>query len=150
MKYFITYNTTTGEILQTTITNSEENLVPSVSGFAYLEVNESIDSLKNYVNLETKQIAAFPDKPDQYHTWNWNTKSWQDIRTDQEKYTQAAKLVTDQRAKLLASSDWIVIKAMDQGTQVPEAWQTYRQQLRDITQQSGYPFTVTWPQPPQQ
>lgn len=149
MKYFITYNTTTGEILQTTITSSEENLVPSNTGFDYLEVLETVDSSKNYLNLETKQIVAFPDKPDQYHTWNWTTKTWQDIRTDEQKYTQAAKVVKTQRTNLLTASDWIVIKAMDQGTQVPEAWQTYRQQLRDITQQSGYPFTVTWPEPPQ-
>jgi len=58
--------------------------------------------------------------------------------------------VIQKRNNLLTASDWVVVKAMDQGTTVPENWQTYRQQLRDITQQSGYPFTVIWPTPPQQ
>jgi hypothetical protein len=58
--------------------------------------------------------------------------------------------IIQKRNKLLTNTDWVVTRAMDQGTQVPEAWSTYRQQLRDITQQTGYPFTVTWPTPPQQ
>jgi hypothetical protein len=28
------------------------------------------------------------------------------------------------------------------------AWRDYRQALRDIPQQEGYPITLTWPQPP--
>lgn len=49
------------------------------------------------------------------------------------------------RNKLLQESDW---------TQLPDvtvdaaAWATYRQALRDVTSQSGFPWNVTWPQPP--
>jgi hypothetical protein len=28
-------------------------------------------------------------------------------------------------------------------------WQTYRQALRDVPTQSGYPVNVVWPTPPQ-
>lgn len=28
------------------------------------------------------------------------------------------------------------------------AWKTYRQALRDIPQQQGYPVTIVWPHPP--
>jgi len=149
MKYFILYNTTNGEIFQTINSISEENLVPAMQQFEYLEVSEQLDNSKYYVDLETKQTVAFPDKPDQNYTWDWTTKTWQDLRTDEEKYAEAAKLISERRTRLLTASDWIVVKAMDQGTTVPENWQTYRQQLRDITQQSGYPFTVIWPTPPQ-
>jgi len=149
MKNYILYNNITGEILYSIVAESVEQLSPVLDNTTYLEIAGSIDNGKYYLNLETKQPIAFSDKPDQYHTWNWDIKSWQDVRTDQEKYNQAAKLITDRRTQLLTASDWIVVKAMDQGTTVPENWHTYRQQLRDITQQSGYPFTVTWPASPQ-
>ena len=54
--------------------------------------------------------------------------------------------VRQTRAGLLEASDW---------TQVADApvdktaWATYRQALRDITSQSGFPRTVTWPSAPQ-
>lgn len=33
---------------------------------------------------------------------------------------------------------------------VPDAWKTYRQALRDIPAQSGFPTNVTWPTKPEQ
>lgn len=53
--------------------------------------------------------------------------------------------VRHKRDALLQSSDW---------TQVPDApvdqaaWQVYRQALRDITEQEGFPLDITWPVPP--
>ena len=53
--------------------------------------------------------------------------------------------VRAQRDSLLTASDW---------TQIPDvpvdkaAWATYRQSLRDIPQQSGFPTTVVWPTQP--
>ena len=62
--------------------------------------------------------------------------------------------VRQTRAGLLADSDWVVTKAIEQnaqdglGVQIPVVWLTYRQALRDITAQSGFPRTVTWPSKP--
>ena len=49
---------------------------------------------------------------------------------------------------MIAATDWIVIKSVEAGTAVPEAWQTYRQALRDIPEQTGFPFQVYWPTRP--
>jgi len=38
------------------------------------------------------------------------------------------------RDALLNETDWIVIKAKETGTTIPTAWKTYRQALRDITE----------------
>jgi len=50
------------------------------------------------------------------------------------------------RSQLLRSSDWT------QAPDVPEAtrnlWTTYRQALRDVPQQAGFPSTITWPTAP--
>jgi len=61
------------------------------------------------------------------------------------KDAEQAKNVRASRATKLAECDW---------TQVADApvdkavWATYRQALRDITAQSGFPWTVTWPDAP--
>ena len=50
-----------------------------------------------------------------------------------------------QRDQLLAESDWTQVAdaPVDQA-----AWTTYRQALRDIPQQAGFPENVTWPEKP--
>lgn len=58
---------------------------------------------------------------------------------------QLASEVRSDRNALLSQSDW---------TQVADApvdkaaWATYRQALRDITDQSGFPHEVDWPVKP--
>ncbi len=65
-------------------------------------------------------------------------------------YVPTAEDVRQQRDRLLAESDW---------TQLPDAqaalsdsqkqaWATYRQALRDVPQQSGFPADVQWPVKP--
>jgi len=55
----------------------------------------------------------------------------------------------DLRDKLLAECDWVVVKASEAGEPVDPAWATYRQDLRDIPQQAGFPDDVTWPEKPE-
>ena len=53
--------------------------------------------------------------------------------------------VRQQRNALLSDCDW---------TQLPDApvpaapWAAYRQELRDVTAQSGFPWDVVWPEAP--
>ena len=69
---------------------------------------------------------------------------------DEAEYRQridnnAAKLIREERNKLLSETDW---------TQLGDApvnatpWAIYRQELRDITSQPGFPHNVTWPTKP--
>jgi|LakMenEpi03Aug12_release.lakeMendotaPanAssembly.Ray.scaffolds.fasta_scaffold1960121_2 hypothetical protein len=64
-----------------------------------------------------------------------------------ENYNSLAIEATTRRNRLLYETDW---------TQLPDvplankaAWATYRQALRDVPTQSGYPVNVVWPTPPQ-
>jgi hypothetical protein len=54
-----------------------------------------------------------------------------------------------ERNTMLAQSDWIVAVSYERGEPVPRAWADYRQVLRDLPQQPGFPFTVTWPVEPE-
>jgi hypothetical protein len=64
-----------------------------------------------------------------------------------ENYSSLAMEAKTKRNRLLYETDW---------TQMPDVpltnkvlWATYRQALRDITAQSGYPAEIIWPTPPQ-
>jgi hypothetical protein len=58
---------------------------------------------------------------------------------------QAGDQIKVKRDELLYASDWTQIPNNPLTTQAQEAWATYRQELRDVTAQSGYPFNVTFP-----
>lgn len=56
-----------------------------------------------------------------------------------------------QRDALLAETDWIVIKARENNANVPSAWKTYRQALRDLTTQTPTDdalSNITFPEKP--
>lgn len=54
-----------------------------------------------------------------------------------------------QRDALLAGTDWIVARAYEEGTPVSPQWATYRQALRDVPQQVGFPANIQWPTKPE-
>ena len=74
------------------------------------------------------------------------TAAQQEVAYKASKDAEQAKSVRATRGDKLADSDW---------TQVADApvdkavWATYRQALRDVTAQSGFPWTITWPDEPQ-
>ena len=57
-------------------------------------------------------------------------------------------MLREERNKKLAATDWVVTKAFETGSSVPESWKTYRQALRDITVSTQSIFSVTWPTEP--
>ena len=59
---------------------------------------------------------------------------------------QAAANVRSTRDSKLAECDWT--QANDSPLKAASAWTTYRQSLRDVPAQSGFPHTVTWPTKP--
>ena len=54
------------------------------------------------------------------------------------------------RQKLLIDSDWTdTLSAVERlGQSKYQEWQTYRQALRDIPEQTGFPLNVVYPAPP--
>ena len=62
------------------------------------------------------------------------------------KDAEQAKSVRTQRSDKLKECDWTQVAdaPVDQA-----AWATYRQALRDVTAQAGFPWTVEWPTQPE-
>jgi hypothetical protein len=64
------------------------------------------------------------------------------------KDAEAAKAVRADRDKRIAETDWIVIKNLELNQNVPGVWEVYRQGLRDVPAQAGFPWDITWPVKP--
>lgn len=58
---------------------------------------------------------------------------------------QAAEQARTERNKRLTESDSEVIQLLEQGLPVPASKRNYRQALRDISKQAGFPHTINWP-----
>ena len=61
------------------------------------------------------------------------------------KDAEQAKNVRNSRNEKLKECDWTQIA---DSTADKTAWATYRQALRDLTKESGFPWTMTWPTEP--
>jgi len=58
---------------------------------------------------------------------------------------EAAKAARSQRDSLLAATDWMALSDVTMSAEMA----AYRQDLRDITAQVGFPHGVTWPTKPE-
>ena len=59
-----------------------------------------------------------------------------------------ANSVRTQRDEKLKECDWMVVKSIETQAVFSTEWATYRQALRDVTAQSGFPWEVQWPEQP--
>lgn len=60
---------------------------------------------------------------------------------------ELAAAVRAERDRLLSESDWTQLPDVPAATR--SVWATYRQALRDIPQQAGFPANVVWPSKPE-
>ena len=78
---------------------------------------------------------------------------WTQMKTAEQLAQEAHEAAVDsargERDRLLAESDWVTIRATDTGDPVPTEWVDYRQALRDIPEQTGFPEEIEWPQEPE-
>ena len=78
---------------------------------------------------------------------------WTQMKTaeqiEAERLERASESARSQRDRLLTESDWVTIRATDTGDPVPTEWVDYRQALRDIPEQTGFPEEIEWPQEPE-
>lgn len=79
---------------------------------------------------------------DIYDRANIGLPDWVDPPPNIEQLAAEARA---KRNELLAASDWTQVSdaPVDQS-----AWAVYRQALRDITSQPGFPLEITWPAQP--
>jgi len=106
-----------------------------------IEINDNLSIDINEYYISEGLIIKIPESPYLYSKFDYDTKEW---ILDKESCISEIKY---NRLLLLESSDWTQLPDISLTTK--EAWAVYRQSLRDITKQEGYPFNVVWPIPPE-
>jgi hypothetical protein len=98
--------------------------------------------------IEATQVLAEStpafSESDQRWTQVWLVRDKTTEEVEAEAAIKAAEIRAE-RNRLLSASDWTQLA---DSSADKDAWATYRQALRDITDQAGFPWEVTWPEAP--
>lgn len=101
------------------------------------------DSDKYYFDFGTNSLVKKPERPGREYVFDYSSKTWALIKNEQVEWSN----VRIKRDALLAKSDWVVLPDVTMDPIVKDNWITYRQALRDITNQPD-PFNIIWPTSP--
>lgn len=93
------------------------------------------------VNVSTGEIVQIPYTTEEQAEYDTKKAAWDAGENDRK-----AVEVRAERNIKLSETDWT------QGADTPQVtknkYAPYRQALRDITAQAGFPWTITWPDAP--
>lgn len=146
-----------GIIAQTILTGDNSPLTDSsaYNGYILKFIDTELDDVElvtsYYYNLKEDVLKKLPEKPEQFSKWNLETETWDYSEDLHNQYLDRLKIQAIQkRNSLLLNSDWTELpSALSRlGEAKVAEWHTYRQALRDITKQEGYPLNVVWPSQP--
>jgi len=110
--------------------------------FGVFTVSES--AMPSYDPMtQSVERAALPTLTDGVWIWGWDVPA---LTAEQIAARDAAKAASIRRERdsLLAATDWMALSDVTMSAEMA----TYRQALRDITAQEGFPHSVVWPTKP--
>lgn len=144
-KYFTIYNAK-GEILRAGSCPEEAVSLQADDTMGEFLLEQRSNPETDSVDVVAKQVVEGgrvlpPTKPGDSYTFDQATNSW--VFSPELAWAS----VRVKRNKLLAATDWMVIKAMESGIALDPAWVDYRQALRDVTLQPD-PLNIVWPTAP--
>ena len=124
--------------------------VPDYSGEDYEVVETEVDVQEFKVS---GHISFTPDGISYHLKWDASKKEVvaDDTAKTAHDLAEEWKRIRTERNRLLAETDWVVIKARENGGQVAEKWKTYRVGLRNIPsdQSDATKYSeITWPTKP--
>jgi hypothetical protein len=140
----VAFPRTLQQLVEAAVIGSETATASDLAVAGVVEVQPCTTMAPDDEYLKDRKPVRQPDG-----TWQ---EQWVRLETTDEYKTAATAQKTQQvladRQAYLNYSDW---------TQMPDValankteWATYRQALRDVPAQPGYPWSVAWPQRPTQ
>ena len=118
----------------------QNNMVRGANGIPV--ENHAPNTLKKYTDLAdwcNKNKAVMVDQGDYYEA----------VPVPEPTVQELASMVRSQRDTKLSATDYLVVPDYPISPEDLEAVKVYRQALRDIPEQSGFPKNVQWPVEPQ-
>lgn len=98
-----------------------------------------------FVSSYAEQFIQVPDEAQNGWLWDGQIVS----PPSEPAVTQAEKMMSIRayRNVLLSETDWT--QAVDVPQATKDKWAAYRQALRDVPQQAGFPDNIQWPTKPE-
>ena len=96
----------------------------------------------------TRWVHTTPESPDNVGDKSSGIGSIAIVLTDEEYDTVLAASARQKRGRLIAATDYLVTPDYPIESDRLAKVKIYRQALRDIPEQSGFPRTITWPEKP--
>lgn len=128
--------------------------------YAYIENGIVAEVIPPYVNEEGQPVPfekrhhpdfvarskPVPEGLDVVAGWRVNAEGTFSPPVAPDLSEEQARSVRATRGALLAASDWTQLADVPQAAR--EAWAPYRQALRDVPSQDGFPGAAVWPEAP--
>jgi len=110
------------------------------------------------------QFRLFPDGEENPALFDWlyriplyqwdgeqvTARPEEEIEAERETASQPTEAqARAQRDRLLAETDWTQVLDAPIDTKTREAYRIYRQALRDVPEQAGFPAAIVWPELPE-
>ena len=96
----------------------------------------------------TRWVHTTPESPDNVGDKSGNIGSIAIYLTDAEYDTVLAASARQKRDRLIATTDYLITSDYPIEPDRLAKVKIYRQALRDIPEQSGFPRSITWPEKP--
>jgi hypothetical protein len=135
MPLYYTLLNSNGEIILSQITQDPEYPISEGQRLVVDQIPDH-DSLTQYI----VRVEPVPEGQDYIE---YQIKDI--VYTDEQLISSA----TIKRKDLFLQSDWTQLSDVQLTVAQVDAWKVYRQALRDITDQPGYPGTIIWPTIPE-
>ena len=118
----------------------QSNPFPGAIGLTDGQAQTLLD-YNGFVSIEQNEDGVVTVTP--------NTEAWEVWKAEQpDPSEQLAAEVRAQRVTFLAACDWTQMPDSPLSEKEKAAYQAYRQALRDVPQQEGFPETISWPEEP--
>lgn len=116
----------------------------------FVAIEGSFDRFRQKFDISSGFVIEYiPEKPvdTPLEVFVWSESDWRWIP---EKTRLAfEKDERERRDEMLSLTDWTQLSDAPLTAVELQAWRSYRQALRDVTEQHGFPMEITWPEPPQ-
>ena len=131
----------------------------------YAYYNKTTGLIENVIWLDTDAIDTLVDFPPEGFAivdiptggiagawsmcgigWSYINGQFSEPPEPEQPLEQLAATARARRDSLLAQTDWTQAADVPQATK--DLWAPYRQALRDVPQQSGFPTEIVWPEKP--
>jgi len=138
---FVTYDKRTGQVLTSGYTGEAVVHNYETEDIGVLVTEELLEHDACYVDLNDMKAVKTDKRPSNVHYFDIGSKEWV---IDGEMLANQMRLERDNSLK---DTDWSQLP--DVGESIKQSYAEYRRALRDITDQEGFPYNVTWPTKPE-